>query len=378
MQYRPFQFSLTACLALACSWPAGALAQDRELQWHFQEQLRLGTALGDPAESFHRLTPYSIAHDSTGLLYVLDPGNRRIQVFSRDGEYVRTISREGQGPGEVMNPVSIWSPDGENIWVFDWAMNRVSSFTPNGELLGDYSAPFGRGKFMYAGPDYEAFDFTEGLRTVKGEAPDSTVQRLYVVRSGDTIEVARLPLVTSKQVTFFKPCRFRIDIMPLFEPRLVWDLAAGRIAVNSSYSYDILVKQLDGSSFRVSREIQPRKLTREDAIEAIGDPPYIPNPRGRACGRFDADDILEKRGYYPYEQLIDRIQIAPDGALWVKRKSPETDNGEIDVFSPMGDYLGTLPEDAPYPDAFTADGGIVRIELTDLDVEQVVVYQVLK
>lgn len=354
------------------------LAQDRELSWRIEERFRLGTALGDPAESFDRLTPYSIAYDSSDDLYILDPGNQRIQVFSDDGTYLRTISHEGNGPGELTNPTSIWSADGKTISVFDWALNRISTFSADGEILNDYPVPFGRDRFMFAGSTYEVFDVTYGRRAVNGETPDSTVRRLYLVTAGDTLEIARLPLVATQRLTFLKPCRFRIDLRPMFEPQLVWDVAADRIAVNSTFGYDIRVNRLDGSRFGISREIQPRRLTREDAIEAIGDPPYLPNPFGRSCGRFDADEILERRGYYPFEQVIDRIQIAPDGEVWVKRKAPNTEDGRIDVFDSAGKYLGTLPIESPYPDAFTNDGSIVSIELTELDVQQVVVYDVIR
>lgn len=59
------------------------------------------------------------------------------------------------------------------------------------------------------------------------------------------------------------------------------------------------------------------------------------------------------------------------------RRSVDPADGPLtDVFDPSGEYVGTLPPEAPYPDAFTADGDIVVIEVGEFDVEQVVVYAV--
>jgi hypothetical protein len=44
--------------------------------------------------------------DGSGNTYIFDFGNRRIQKYSPDGRYLRTIGRSGDGPGELDNP---WS-----------------------------------------------------------------------------------------------------------------------------------------------------------------------------------------------------------------------------------------------------------------------------
>lgn len=380
MGLRPLRAVRTGSLsALVLLLTASALpCQDRPLDWRFEERLRLGTVLGAETEAFHRLTPYSVATDADGMLYVVDRGNHRIQVFDSGGTFVRSIGHEGNGPGEFRNPVSIWTTD-ELISVFDWAPHRVSVFSHEGSLVTDRSVPFARGMFMYADSLRELFTVTEGLRTDSlGQSPDSTVELLFHVTSGDTARLGRLSLVPPRMVMFTEPCRFGIGITPLFRPAIVWDVAAGRVAVNDSYEYRIDVHHLDGGSFTITRALEPRRLTREDALERIGDPPRMPNPYGADCGRFDAEVILETRGWYPYEQIIERIQIAPDGALWVSRSVAPADDPVTDMFDAAGRYVGTLPADAPFPDAFMPDGDIVVIEQGEFDVEQVVVYAIAR
>lgn len=364
--------------ALALLSAASALpCQDLPLDWEFTERLRLGTILGAETEAFHRLTPHSVATDADGRLYVVDRGNHRIQVFDSGGTFLRSIGHEGSGPGEFRNPVSVWTGEDGTVSVFDWAPHRVSVFSVEGDLVMDRSVPFARGMFMHADSVRELFTITEGMRTDSlGQSPDSTVELLYHVTSGDTARLGRLALVPPRMVQFYEPCRFGIGITPLFEPNIVWDVAAGRVAVNDSYEYRIDVHDFAGGTFTITRALEPRSLTREDALVKVGDPPGMPNPYGADCGRFKADVILETRGWYPFEQIIERIQIGPDGELWVSRSVAPADDPVTDVFDRAGRYVGTLPADAPFPDAFTPGGEVMVIEQGEFDVEQVVVYAV--
>ena len=52
---------------------------------------------GDPNYSFYR--PQELAVDESGLIYVLDNGNHRVQVFDVAGGYVRTLGSEGRRAG---------------------------------------------------------------------------------------------------------------------------------------------------------------------------------------------------------------------------------------------------------------------------------------
>ena len=50
----------------------------------------------------------SIGLDREENIYVADEGEKHIKVFSRDGGYLRTIGRQGQGPGEFGRPTRIF------------------------------------------------------------------------------------------------------------------------------------------------------------------------------------------------------------------------------------------------------------------------------
>jgi hypothetical protein len=80
-------------------------------------------------------SPLDMAVDPAGNAFILDSGNKRIQVFGPDGQYLRTIGRRGQGPGEFESLSSISIDRQGNFHVLDSAQRRIQVFTPRGEVL---------------------------------------------------------------------------------------------------------------------------------------------------------------------------------------------------------------------------------------------------
>jgi hypothetical protein len=57
--------------------------------------------------------------DDKGAFYVCDFDNRRVQVYDRNGKFVRTLGRVGQGPGEYALPSSVSLDESGNILISD-------------------------------------------------------------------------------------------------------------------------------------------------------------------------------------------------------------------------------------------------------------------
>ena len=86
-----------------------------------------------------------------GLLYVVDCGNFRVQVFKPDGTFVRTFGVIGRQAGQFSRPKeAATDPDG-NVYVIDTAFGNFQIFTPDGKLLlavGSRSERDGMAKYM--------------------------------------------------------------------------------------------------------------------------------------------------------------------------------------------------------------------------------------
>jgi hypothetical protein len=75
-----------------------------QLIFDLEEDLSIGNE-EDDNYIFYRIRDIQV--DNEGNIYVLESGNVRVQKFDRNGNYVCTIGRKGQGPGELQRPSQI-------------------------------------------------------------------------------------------------------------------------------------------------------------------------------------------------------------------------------------------------------------------------------
>jgi hypothetical protein len=95
-----------------------------------EENLAIGN-VEDENYFFFGFTFLDIDHQ--GNFYVLDGGNKRVQVFSNEGVYLRTIGRGGQGPGEFGLPDGVFVNDTNGvIYVPDTTRRRATVFSAEG------------------------------------------------------------------------------------------------------------------------------------------------------------------------------------------------------------------------------------------------------
>ncbi|HSQ79002.1 MAG TPA: NHL repeat-containing protein [Candidatus Bathyarchaeia archaeon] len=69
--------------------------------------------------------PSGVTADKDGNVYVLDSANARVQKFGPDGQYLATIGRKGQGPGEFVMPDAIAFDKDGNLVVADSGQARI-------------------------------------------------------------------------------------------------------------------------------------------------------------------------------------------------------------------------------------------------------------
>lgn len=108
-------------------------AEQRIERIELVEDLVLGMDGNDPNQAFYGARAVDL--DVDGNLWVLDAGNHRIQVFSAEGDFVRSLGREGQGPGELEQPSQLTIV--ADTVVVRAARRRLSLFDLDGEHLRD-------------------------------------------------------------------------------------------------------------------------------------------------------------------------------------------------------------------------------------------------
>jgi len=93
------------------------------------------------AQPWYLTTPYSVATDPGGNVYVADTGNNRIQKFDSSGSFVTSWGAYGTGSGQFVSPSGITLDPAGNVYVADTGNNRIQKFTANGEFVTAWGTP---------------------------------------------------------------------------------------------------------------------------------------------------------------------------------------------------------------------------------------------
>lgn len=98
--------------------------------------LKLGVRRRAGRDTSHFNGPTDVAFGPTGDVYVADGyGNARVVRFTSDGQYVSEWGSGGRLPGRFHTPHSIAADPQGRIYVADRGNKRIQVFTPEGELL---------------------------------------------------------------------------------------------------------------------------------------------------------------------------------------------------------------------------------------------------
>jgi len=84
--------------------------------------------------------PEGAAVDSSGNLWVVDTGNKRIQKFNSKGEFLCKIGSLGSGNGQFSNPRGIAADSAGNVWVVDSGNGRLQKIGPSCEYLSQFGS----------------------------------------------------------------------------------------------------------------------------------------------------------------------------------------------------------------------------------------------
>ncbi len=97
---------------------------------------------GDRSGEFH--SPFRLAVDGGGRVFVTDVMNSRVQWFSAFGQHLGTLKRFGAGEGKLFRPSGISLDNRGRIWVSDSYTGLVQLFEENGKHVLSLTTGDGR------------------------------------------------------------------------------------------------------------------------------------------------------------------------------------------------------------------------------------------
>jgi hypothetical protein len=302
-----------------------------------------------------------VAMDDAGNVYLLDIQLSEVLVLTVDGEIIRTIGREGEGPGEFRRPNGLFVAPSGDIAVVQRMPGRIVLLTPDGLPAGTYPVPA-------ADDGIQFFDGAMRAGDQVVVAPQSFSRR----ETGFDITAAliRVDAQGNQTAGYFEQSVSRdFASMEFDEKELrgapVWSAAPdGRVFVNDNFdAYSVRVWKPAGTLDRViEREYGHRVRSEEEITRRT--PRMRFGRRGHRGGN--------RPEVTPSKTDRDVLELFPrdDGTLWVLsgRGAFDAPGGSIasfDVFDAEGRFVRqfTLPGDGDYDeDGFHIVGDRTRCE----------------
>ncbi|NNM34606.1 MAG: hypothetical protein HKO53_16115, partial [Gemmatimonadetes bacterium] len=122
---------------------AGLEGPDATRTVQAQDVYRVGSIDGDSWDVFGRVS--NVAFDPAGNLYILDGDANHIAVVDPTGVLIRTVGRQGGGPGEFQAPFGFTPLLDGRLAVFDIGKQGFQVFDEDGAFLESVSVDLSRG-----------------------------------------------------------------------------------------------------------------------------------------------------------------------------------------------------------------------------------------
>lgn len=359
--------------------------------WTATLDLRIGS-VDDPQYALTQVLDVAIGPDSG--VYALLWNDPKVHVFDKHGQFVATIGRRGNGPGEFMSPVRLgWRAD--TLWVLDGAQNRLSLFAANGDFarsLASWNLP---GADVHGSMEPEGL-FRGGLILAKPAVSATRVAAGYLqevplllvdVPAGrvDTLawvsvrrKVMDVLLAGGRRVYTFQP----LDDDPLYavaSDGLSLILVDRQAATGSEAQFQFRVSKIAiGGDTVLSRcyGYEPKPVTDALVDSLVARRVYRRSPSLRAGAREYARAVRE--AFYRPDNLppVTQVVTGGDGTIWLRRENLGQRSTRWDVLNEGGRprALLTLPSQLKL---FQAEGLFIwGTEQDSLDVPYIVRYRI--
>jgi len=300
-----------------------------ELVLELEEDLSIGS-VEDENTLFYRIG--DIAVDSQSNIYVLDSGNHRIQKFDKNGNYLQTIGRKGEGPGEFMRPFNIFLDEQGNIYVME--LRKLNLFDSKGNYIKSFVLPTFIMGFT-AGP--------EGNIIGHGFISSEKAQNFGVMildSEGKIIKnIAEFPGMRTvsrgnSAFSFTHSYRPQLSFSPVEKKGAVYGYGS---------EYKLIVADFSGETSLIIEKDEPaQSITRREKDKIIDD--TLERTADDEHGRWPRDVVEEGADFPDHRPLFNGIATDDTGRIYVRKQKSvldESEEDEMDIFSTDGYYLYT-------------------------------------
>ncbi|UCG51364.1 MAG: 6-bladed beta-propeller [Candidatus Latescibacterota bacterium] len=256
-----------------------------------------------------------------------------MMIFSPAGEYIRSIGREGEGPGEFRRASDMFLTTDGNVAVMQRMPGKIVVLTPEGEPLDNFPVPEPEdgGMQMFAGGRLAGGHVV--LNTNRFARNDAGFEMTFALIAVDATGAQTATYLTRSEKRDFANMVFdeKTGI-----GALVWNAGGdGRVYTSDDFdAYRIQVWNPDGTPHHViEREYESRERSEEEMERST---PVIRIRRGN---RAQSPEVKTSKTDRDVQQIIPR----EDGSVWVLSSKGAFDAGDgvvatFDVFDRDGQF----------------------------------------
>lgn len=292
----------------------------REDVFNLEEGLTIGESLGREEYMFSQIIDVGV--DDEENIYVVDFIEAHIKVFKKSGEYLRTIGKRGQGPGEIQRPQNIYITPKNEILINDRGARFLRFFT----LRGKYIRSISQARLpLFTRP--------------KVDTQDNIVARYTLTPPGNvwTFVLKKFDSDLNELFTIFS---YKYELSPgvlnLFSPRCYWEVAKDDTIIwGYADKYEFKIHNGDGRLIsKIIKDYSPVIITKEERQEWI---------RSRYGEQGVPPDV--KVSWKQHHNAFRFMNIDDAGRMFVQTYE-ETTYGSgyyYDVFNSEGKYIAKIP-----------------------------------
>lgn len=321
-----------------------------EIELELDEDLSIGRE-DDENYVFYNLS--GIAIDSEENIFVLDAGNCRIQKFDKNGNFLQTIGRRGQGPGEFEQPRSIHFDLKDRIYVYDSLRSNLHIFEKNGKFK-------------------ETIRLTRSLFFGYGISEEGNIltQTHFYSPEGSTMDVV---IINPQGRVIKKIASYPYKLPPMVKKRRLgnsysyslyfYPTLDGSGVYGHSSEYKLYVLNTTGETmFRIEKEEKPESITQKNKSGLI-DRYLERQEKSNRDEKLSKNEVKKAYIFPKFNPFFSRIVLDSERRIYVEKfklYNPEDRSEVYDLFSAKGYYIYKVK--MPLPPGIIRNGYMYRIE----------------
>ena len=274
----------------------------------------------------------SIDVDDQGNIYVLEGGNCRLQKFDLTGQYLQTIGKKGQGPGEFESPSRLFLDKENNIYISERRKRKIHLFNSKGEFVKSILLSNTTTDFSVT-PDENIF----GIANIRTEGESKRCVLKMDPKGEIIINIAQFADIKRVQRKGKEGMRMSFGIGHLYNQRLYFSPTVNNKHLYAhSSEYCLFQVNLEGDLELIIKKEEPlhpiSQKEKNKIYEGFSD----------LTEKWPKGVVKEALQFPSHRPFFNKVATDERGRIYVRRVKSvidESEEVEFDIFSQEGYYL---------------------------------------